>query len=65
MEIRSMEVIPVAHREPPLRNSWGVHDDLEARTIVRLTTADGLVGVGETYGNDAVITALEGRQVNS
>jgi glucarate dehydratase len=60
MEIREMEVTPVAHREPPLRNSWGVHSDVEARTIVRLTTADGLVGVGETYGNDAVLSELEG-----
>jgi len=59
MEIREMEVIPVAHREPPLRNSWGIHDSIEARTIVRLTTSDGLVGVGETYGNDAVLSALK------
>ncbi|QLH82010.1 glucarate dehydratase [Halosimplex pelagicum] len=54
-----MEVIPVAHREPPLRNSWGAHSELAARTIVRLVTEDGTVGVGETYGDDQVIDGLE------
>lgn len=58
MEIREFEVIPVAHREPPLRNSWGVHSEYEARTILRVTTADGAVGISETYGNDAIIGAL-------
>lgn len=59
MEIRDVEVIPVAHREPPLRNSWGIHSEVEARTIVRLTAANGTVGIAETYGNGAVIDALE------
>lgn len=60
MDIRSLEVIPVAYREPPLRNSWGAHSELAARTIVRVETADGLVGVGETYGDEQVIRTLEG-----
>ena len=59
MAIRSFEVIPVAHREPPLRNSWGAHSELAARTIVRVESDTGLVGVGETYGDQAVIRALE------
>ena len=59
MEIAEMEVVPVAHREPPLRNSWGAHSELAARTIVRVTTKDGEVGVGETYGDEQVIGALE------
>ena len=59
MRIADMEVIPVAHREPPLRNSWGAHSEIAARTIVRLTTADGEVGVAETYADEQVIGALE------
>lgn len=43
MEIRSFEVTPVAHREPPLRNSWGAHSELAARTIVRIETADDVI----------------------
>ncbi|WP_137285847.1 enolase C-terminal domain-like protein [Halorussus salinisoli] len=57
--ITDVEVIPVAHREPPLRNSWGAHSEVAARTIVRLTTADGEVGIGETYGDEKVINALK------
>lgn len=58
MRITNMEVIPVAHREPPLRNSWGAHSELAARTVVRLTTADGERGIAETYGDEHVIDAL-------
>lgn len=60
MRITDMEVVPVAHREPRLRNSWGAHSDVAARTIVRLTSADGTVGVSETYGDEQVISVLEG-----
>ncbi|WP_227379332.1 hypothetical protein [Haladaptatus halobius] len=51
MRVTNFEVIPVAHREPRLRNSWGGHSDIAARTLVRLTTADSEVGLGETYGD--------------
>ncbi|MFB6073424.1 MAG: enolase C-terminal domain-like protein [Haloarculaceae archaeon] len=60
MEIAEVEVIPVAHREPPLRNSWGAHSELAARTLVRLTTRDGLVGISETYGDPDVVRTLRG-----
>lgn len=60
MEVREVEIIPIAHREPPLRNSFGVHSSVEARSVIRLTTADGTVGVSETYGNSAMIERLEG-----
>ena len=59
MTISDMEVWPVAHREPPLRNAWGAHSELAARTIVRLIDRDGTVGVGETYGDPDVINRLE------
>jgi glucarate dehydratase len=59
MEVTELEVIPVAHRTPPLRTSWGSYPETAARAIVRLTTADGEVGVGETHGSRAVIDWLE------
>jgi glucarate dehydratase len=55
MRVTDFEVIPVAHREPRLRNSWGGHSDVAARTLVRVTTADGEVGIGETYGDQASV----------
>jgi glucarate dehydratase len=60
MRVINIEVIPVAHREPPLRNSWGAHSELAARTIIRLTSADGTVGISETYGDTEIIRGLEG-----
>lgn len=50
MRIADLQAIPVAFPDPPLRNSWGVHAPLAFRTIVKVRTDDGLVGVGETYG---------------
>ena len=59
MQITEFDVIPVAHREPPVLNSWGVHPAAQARTVVRIRTADGLEGVGETYGDATLIEELE------
>jgi glucarate dehydratase len=39
----------------------GGHGNVAARAIVRLTTADGFVGVSETYGNEQVISDLNRR----
>jgi len=46
-------VTPIAFPDPPLLNSSGVHEPWALRTIVELRTGDGLVGLGETYGDDA------------
>jgi len=44
--------------EAPLRWSMGVETGT-TRTIIRLKTDEGLVGIGETYGGDTTISALE------
>lgn len=59
MRISDVDIVPVAHREPPLRNSWGAHTELAARTVVILTAADGTRSVAETYGDSQVIDGLE------
>jgi glucarate dehydratase len=46
-------VTPIAFGDPPLLNSSGVHEPWALRTIVELRTGDGLVGLGETYGDAA------------
>lgn len=58
MRITDLEAIPVAVPDPPLRNSWGVHAPYFLRTILRLRTDDGLVGLSETYGPD-IVTPLQ------
>lgn len=54
MRITELEAIPVAVPDPPLRNSWGVHAPYFLRTILRMRTEDGLVGLSETYGPDLI-----------
>jgi glucarate dehydratase len=59
MIITSMEIIPVALPDPPLRNSTGVHEPFALRTLVKLTTDDGFTGWGETYGGAEPLRKLE------
>lgn len=59
MTIVEMQVIPVAFPDPPLRNSVGVHEPFALRTLIKLTTDEGLVGWGETYGGSAPQEGLE------
>lgn len=58
MRITEMIVTPVAAKDPPLRNSTGVHQPYCLRTIVQLRTGDGLEGVGETAGGNVMLDAL-------
>nr|WP_240449104.1 glucarate dehydratase family protein [Streptomyces harenosi] len=37
--------------DPPLLNTQGVHQPYTPRLIVEVVTADGITGVGETYGD--------------
>ncbi len=60
MRIVDVDVIPIAISDPPLRNSWGVHEPVALRSIVRLTTDDGCVGWGETYGGEDIMGKLQG-----
>lgn len=59
MTVAGYRVIPVAFPDPPLRNSTGVHEPYALRTLVRLETAEGLVGWGETYGGAEMAAALQ------
>jgi glucarate dehydratase len=58
MEIIDIEVIPVTvPLEAPLRWSMGTETGT-TRGIIKLTTDDGIVGLGETYGGNAVEHAI-------
>ncbi|GAB3755365.1 glucarate dehydratase family protein [Microlunatus parietis] len=50
MLINDVIVTPIAFRDPPLLNSWGVHEPLALRCIVQVVLADGTVGLGECTG---------------
>jgi glucarate dehydratase len=59
MRIVDMKLTPVAVPDPPLRNSWGIHEPHFLRVIIQLRTDDGLVGLGEAPGGGAMAQALE------
>ena len=59
MNISAMKLHSIAIADPPLRSSYGLHAPYALRTIVELTTDDGLTGISETYGGDGPLAALE------
>jgi glucarate dehydratase len=59
MKIVDYRVTPIAFGDPPLRAAFGLHAPYALRTIVELVTDDGLTGVSETHGGDAVVKDLE------
>ncbi|GAB3448166.1 glucarate dehydratase family protein [Actinophytocola sediminis] len=49
--IREVVITPVAFRDPPLLNAVGVHEPYALRAVVEVRTEDGVLGLGETYGD--------------
>jgi len=58
LRIKALKVTPVALPDPPLLAASGCHGPYFLRTIVEIETADGIVGVGETYGSPNTIRQL-------
>lgn len=56
--IERVTITPVAFRDPPLLNAVGVHEPYALRSIIQLHTNDGLVGLGESYGDHGHLTRL-------
>ncbi|HEX4723485.1 MAG TPA: enolase C-terminal domain-like protein [Pseudonocardiaceae bacterium] len=53
MKIQRVDLTPVAFADPPLRNVMGVHEPWALRTVLVLVCEDGVVGLGESYGDAA------------
>ncbi|WP_373314548.1 glucarate dehydratase family protein [Streptomyces griseosporeus] len=51
LRIAGVRLTPVLVADPPLLNTQGVHQPYTPRLIVEVETADGITGVGETYGD--------------
>ncbi|MEU0091632.1 glucarate dehydratase family protein [Kribbella sp. NPDC006257] len=58
MKITEVVITPIAMKDPPLRNIQGVHQPYALRSILQVQTDEGLTGLGETYGDIAILTAL-------
>ncbi|WP_279582434.1 hypothetical protein [Fodinicola feengrottensis] len=52
MRIREVTITPVAFADPPLLNVTGVHEPYALRSILQLGCEDGVVGLGESYGDE-------------
>lgn len=59
IRITGARITPVAFTDPPLLNTVGVHQPYALRAIIQLDTDAGLVGLGETYADQAHLARLE------
>ncbi|MFF9043032.1 glucarate dehydratase family protein [Streptomyces parvulus] len=71
LTITAVHLTPILVADPPLLNTQGVHQPYTPRLIIEVETADGITGVGETYGDAKYLEparplarALVGRQVS-
>ena len=55
MKILSATLTPVAFGDPPLLNVMGVHEPYALRSVLQLICEDGVVGLGESYGDAAFL----------
>ncbi|MDF3290380.1 enolase C-terminal domain-like protein [Streptomyces silvisoli] len=51
LTIAEVRLTPVLIADPPLLNTQGVHQPYTPRLIIEVVTANGITGVGETYGD--------------
>ncbi|OEJ51531.1 glucarate dehydratase [Streptomyces agglomeratus] len=51
LTVTDVRLTPVLIADPPLLNVQGVHQLYTPRLVVEVVTADGVTGVGETYGD--------------
>ncbi len=59
MRVREVKLTPVAIPDVPLVNVKGVHQGVFLRTIIEITTDDGITGIGETYGAARTLNGLK------
>ncbi|MBB1159306.1 glucarate dehydratase family protein [Amycolatopsis dendrobii] len=55
MKIRDVVLTPVAFADAPLLNVMGVHEPFALRSVVQVVCDDGVVGLGESYGDAAFL----------
>ncbi|MFL4904028.1 glucarate dehydratase family protein [Streptomyces sp. MMS24-I2-30] len=51
LTIAETRLTPILVADPPLLNTQGVHQPYTPRLIIEVITADGVTGIGETYGD--------------
>lgn len=59
MRVERVTITPIAFKDPPLLNASGIHEPYALRSIVEVETDTGYLGLGETYGDEPVLQALQ------
>ncbi|HLQ50312.1 MAG TPA: enolase C-terminal domain-like protein [Terriglobales bacterium] len=59
MRIAEVCVHSIAVADPPLRSSYGLHAPYALRTVLELKSDDGVTGISETHGGDAIAQGFE------
>jgi len=59
LRIADLRVHTIAIADPPLRSSYGRHAPYALRTILELEGDDGMVGISETHGGEAITRGFE------
>src|SRR5262249_34939382 len=59
MQIVEMRIHSIAVADPPLRSSYGLHAPYALRTVIELESEDGIAGISETHGGDAIAQGFE------
>jgi glucarate dehydratase len=59
VRIVEMRIHSIAIADPPLRSSYGLHSPYALRTILELKSEDGIIGISETHGGDAIAQAFQ------
>src|SRR6185503_3725052 len=54
-----MRIHAIAIADPPLLSSYGLHAPYALRTILELHSDDGVVGISETHGGEAILAGFE------
>ncbi|MXU64885.1 enolase C-terminal domain-like protein [Oceanomicrobium pacificus] len=56
--IADIRITPIAFYDPPLLNNAGCHQPFALRSIIEVETEDGVIGLGESYGNSMTIDGV-------
>jgi glucarate dehydratase len=59
LAIRRITLTPVAFHDAPLLNAVGVHEPYALRSVIQLHCDGGIIGLGESYGDDAFLRLLD------
>lgn len=62
MKIKQVRVTPIAFRDAPLLNASGIHEPYALRSIIEVESDNGIIGLGESYGDAPVLSVLQAMQ---